>query len=54
MKIAVGKPKKKYRIYVRQLKTSNNKKERMRGFTIYDYSGNTTVDSISEKLQRIK
>jgi hypothetical protein len=50
-RINIGKPLRKYRVYVRELLAKNNKKERMRSFMIYDYTGRTNIKIIVERLQ---
>ena len=52
--IAIGIPKKKYRIIVQQRTTKSNKKEASRSFMINDYTGKSNIDTIKEKLQKIK
>ena len=44
------KPSKKYRILIQERKSSGNEVEKMRSFMIYDFRGNSTVDSVKKKL----
>jgi len=51
--VAIGKPVRKYRVLIRELKTKNHKVEKMRSFMIYDFKGRTDVDKIKKKLMRL-
>lgn len=51
--VALGKPVRKYRVLIRELKTKNHKVEKMRSFMVYDFKGNSDVDKIKRKLMRL-
>jgi len=51
--VALGKPLRKYRVLIRELKTKNHKIEKMRSFMIYDFKGNSEIDKIKKKLMRL-
>ena len=44
--------KKKYRVLIQERITTENDTERMRSFTIHDFTGKTNIDSIKRKLQK--
>lgn len=50
--VAIGRPRKKYRIIIQQRQIRGDKKEASRSFMIYDYTGMSTIDSIRKRLQR--
>lgn len=52
--ISIGTVKKKYRIIIQQRTVKGDKKETMRSFMIYDYSGKTKIDKIKEKLMQVE
>ena len=50
----VGKPKKKYRVYIKEINTKTQKHIHCKSFMIYDFKGKTNINTIKEKLRGIK
>ena len=46
----MGDVKKKYRVIIQERKTKTNNKERMKCFTLYDYTGKSNIDEVKKKL----
>lgn len=45
-------PKKKYRVIIQERISEKNNVERMTSFMVYDFSGRTTIKSLSKRLQK--
>ena len=51
--VLLGKPKRKYRVTIRELITKKVPKESARSFMIYDYVGDSNINSIKKRLSII-
>ena len=52
--VAIGQPKKKYRIVIQQRNVKHSKQEACRSFMIYDFKGKSTIDKVKEQLKKVE